>query len=82
MKVKVFSTDGRELIGYGDLTDRVPVFVTIGDGPQVVYSETVPALADLPPDGKVLKLPPTPKIVMEDGSVRFGAGCWWEQVEG
>jgi hypothetical protein len=79
MRVKVFSTDGRDLVGYGDITKRVPVFAALGPA-FVSYDELEPDLTTLPEGTRVVKLHPTPKIVMEDGTVRYGVHSWWEKA--
>jgi hypothetical protein len=67
--VKVYNGDKSRLLGFGNYTENVPVYVMVmPDGSLRSLGN-----AEQKPDE-------VPKIVMDDGSVKYGCQVWWERV--
>ena len=82
MRVKVFDGTGRFLLGYGNYDVDVETYVVqMPDGSlrSCPNAEQAPESA---PEGAVLrKIPKNPKIIMDDGSIRYGCQVWWEKAD-
>lgn len=81
MRVKVYNGDKSRLLGFGNYTDNVPVYVMVmPDGSLRSLGNAEQKPDELPEGAMLKKIPNNPKIVMDDGSVKYGCQVWWERV--
>jgi hypothetical protein len=83
MKVKVFDGTGRFLLGYGNYDVDVETYVVQMPDGSIRSCPNAEQAPEAVPEGAVLrKISKNPKIIMDDGSIRYGCQVWWEPVKG
>lgn len=84
-KVKVHAGDGQEYLGVGTYVGDVPVyFIAMLDGSiqslnNAEERPTPEMVAQM--GGELVEAGDSPKIVMDDGTVKYGCQIWWEPLE-
>lgn len=86
MRVKVWSGNGRTYLGEGDYVGDVDVWAfrsgndleSQSDAEQMPSETLTKAMQVL--NRPLVHIPNNPKIVMDDGTIRYGCQVWWEPV--
>ena len=83
MRVKVYDGAKQRVIGYGNYDNNTDVYVIVmpdGSLQSLRDAENKPPDDVVPEGGIVKKISNNPKILMDDGSIRYGCQVWWEPI--
>lgn len=81
LRVSVKSGDGTTPLGEGLYVEDVEVFVAMTpNGDLVSMRDATQPPTDVPPGCEIRSIGENPKILMDDGEIRYGCQVWWEPV--
>lgn len=83
-RVEVFGGDGKTLLGKGRYVGDVTVwYIQSADGnlQSLGNAEEKPGRHLIPKGGKIVRDEGNPKLVLDDGTVKYGCQVWWNTIK-